>query len=194
MADVRAEIAEWIGSEKELNEYSALLQSGAENPPKDINEFRRQRIAQWPLGRKCGRCDGCGRVAMNSSGELMEPWTAWEELPPGSDFAVRVGLVKPVKCPDCEGSGFESEIDERIRDARPSPDTLTHSELLATALLAEDDAARHGEDVGGAILKTGGFHLLKDDDGAVVELADKLKRLAKEAKSVRECVALGKKG
>lgn len=47
---------------------------------------------------KCSTCDGCGQVANTDD---REPWTAWEDLPPGSDLAVRLGLVRPVPCPDC---------------------------------------------------------------------------------------------
>jgi hypothetical protein len=50
----------------------------------------------------CPRCDGCGKIANSDEGE---PWSTWESLPPGSDIAVRMGLVKPVLCPDCGGSG-----------------------------------------------------------------------------------------
>jgi len=50
--------------------------------------------------KKCTRCDGCGQVADSDSGE---PWTAWASLPPGSDLAVRMGIVKPVPCPECKG-------------------------------------------------------------------------------------------
>lgn len=51
---------------------------------------------------KCGRCGGCGRIADNESGD---PWTVWENLPVGSDAAVRLGLIKPITCPDCNGTG-----------------------------------------------------------------------------------------
>lgn len=51
---------------------------------------------------KCERCDGCGRVA---NSEDAEPWTVWESMPPGSDLAVRLGLVRPVPCPECKGTG-----------------------------------------------------------------------------------------
>jgi hypothetical protein len=50
----------------------------------------------------CKRCEGCGKVANDANGS---PWTAWAELPPGSDMAVRLGIVKPTVCPDCGGSG-----------------------------------------------------------------------------------------
>lgn len=52
--------------------------------------------------KKCNRCDGCGQVANT---EEQEPWTAWSSLPPGSDMAVRLGLVAPWECVECEGSG-----------------------------------------------------------------------------------------
>jgi hypothetical protein len=51
--------------------------------------------------KKCMRCDGCGKIADSDEGE---PWTAWEDLPPGSDIAVKMGIVKPIPCPDCEVS------------------------------------------------------------------------------------------
>ncbi|WP_201790366.1 hypothetical protein [Prescottella equi] len=50
----------------------------------------------------CAKCEGCGQVA-NDDDE--SPWTAWASLPPGSDLAVRTGLVRPVTCPDCLGTG-----------------------------------------------------------------------------------------
>jgi hypothetical protein len=51
--------------------------------------------------RPCPRCEGCGQIANSDDGE---PWTVWEELPPGSDLAVRVGLVRPITCPGCRGT------------------------------------------------------------------------------------------
>ena len=53
--------------------------------------------------RKCGKCDGCGKVADTDD---QEPWTAWLNLPLGSSAAVVMGLVKPIPCPTCEGSGM----------------------------------------------------------------------------------------
>lgn len=50
----------------------------------------------------CQKCDGCGQIADSEDGE---PWTAWSSLPPGSDLAVRMGLVNPIECPVCGGSG-----------------------------------------------------------------------------------------
>ncbi len=55
---------------------------------------------------KCSRCDGCGKIADSDDGE---PWTAWTSLPPGSDLAVRMGIVKPVPCPKCDGKGVVTD-------------------------------------------------------------------------------------
>lgn len=55
-----------------------------------------------PAERKCDRCDGEGKIADSEGGE---PWSSWAELPPGSDLAVRTGIVKPMDCPDCAGAG-----------------------------------------------------------------------------------------
>lgn len=51
---------------------------------------------------KCGRCDGCGRIADTEEGE---PWTSWLELPLQSSAAVLMGIVNPIPCPDCGGTG-----------------------------------------------------------------------------------------
>ena len=51
---------------------------------------------------KCLKCRGCGQVADTAT---QEAWVYWEELPPGSDLAVRAGLVKPFPCPKCGGTG-----------------------------------------------------------------------------------------
>lgn len=51
---------------------------------------------------ECKRCDGSGLVADT---DAAEPWPAWRDLPPGSDLAVRLGVVKPVPCPVCATPG-----------------------------------------------------------------------------------------
>ena len=51
-----------------------------------------------PDAANCKRCGGCGLIADTDEGE---PWTAWSELPPGADLAVRIGAVSPVPCPAC---------------------------------------------------------------------------------------------
>lgn len=50
----------------------------------------------------CYRCLGCGQLANSDD---QEPWSAWADLPPGSDVAVRLGLVQPVDCYECKGTG-----------------------------------------------------------------------------------------
>ena len=50
----------------------------------------------------CTKCEGCGQVANT---ECQEPWTAWESLPAAAQGAIRAGLVRPVVCPECGGSG-----------------------------------------------------------------------------------------
>ena len=53
---------------------------------------------------KCTRCEGCGKIADTEEGE---PWIAWACLPLGSDAAVRMGIVKPIECPQCHGIGLD---------------------------------------------------------------------------------------
>lgn len=52
--------------------------------------------------QKCLRCDGCGKIADSKDGE---PWTNWTTLPVQSAIAVAAGIVKPITCPDCNGTG-----------------------------------------------------------------------------------------
>lgn len=51
---------------------------------------------------KCGKCDGCGKVA-NTEGQ--EPWSAWMNLPLSAAAMVVAGVVRPIDCPACGGSG-----------------------------------------------------------------------------------------
>jgi len=51
---------------------------------------------------KCQTCDGCGKIANDDDGT---PWRAWEELPPGSDLSVKLGIIKPITCSECGGTG-----------------------------------------------------------------------------------------
>lgn len=50
----------------------------------------------------CLACDGCGKVA---NSEDREPWTAWTSLPPQSQLAITLGLVRPIVCDRCDGTG-----------------------------------------------------------------------------------------
>lgn len=51
----------------------------------------------------CAKCDGCGQVANSEDGE---PWKEWEQLPEQSRASVHLGLVKPLTCPNCGGTGY----------------------------------------------------------------------------------------
>lgn len=51
---------------------------------------------------KCRRCDGCGQIADSDDGE---PWSMWLDLPLRAAVAVTMGLVRPIPCPNCGGSG-----------------------------------------------------------------------------------------
>ena len=53
---------------------------------------------------KCQRCDGCGKVATTDD---QEPWSAWLALPVESAQALLLGIVKPITCPGCGGTGVE---------------------------------------------------------------------------------------
>jgi hypothetical protein len=81
---------------------------------------------------KCQRCDGCGKIA---SGEEGAPWTAWTDMPLGSSAAVIMGIVKPITCPDCGGSGEVKPMPEvQITLADDSPGVLAGGGLCIVAL------------------------------------------------------------
>lgn len=52
----------------------------------------------------CTKCLGWGHVANDDEGT---PWKYWAELPPPSNLAVQMGIVAPVRCPVCAGSGHQ---------------------------------------------------------------------------------------
>jgi hypothetical protein len=58
------------------------------------------------MTERCTRCDGCGQIADTEDGE---PWTQWANLPVQSATAVLMGIVKPVPCPVCGGTGTAAE-------------------------------------------------------------------------------------
>jgi len=66
----------------------------------------------YPRGdaKPCPKCRGCGKVANT---EDMEPWTMWETMPEESKGAVRMGLVCPIECPVCKGTGKKPPEKER---------------------------------------------------------------------------------
>ncbi len=52
--------------------------------------------------KKCQRCEGCGQIANDDEGS---PWKRWAALPLESAVAVQMGVIHPVPCPDCGGTG-----------------------------------------------------------------------------------------
>ena len=62
---------------------------------------------------KCYKCAGCGKIA-NDKDET--PWKYWEELPSQSAVAIKMGLVAPIECPVCKGSGEQPDEKESLSD------------------------------------------------------------------------------
>lgn len=56
----------------------------------------------------CTQCLGWKRV---SDGAKLS-WKYWAEMPAPSNFAVQAGLVKPITCPHCKGTGVEPQEEE----------------------------------------------------------------------------------
>jgi hypothetical protein len=56
---------------------------------------------------QCGQCAGCGKIANTTDGE---PWSAWENLPPGADLMVKLGMVFAIPCPFCQGKGHRAAL------------------------------------------------------------------------------------
>jgi hypothetical protein len=55
----------------------------------------------------CPSCEGCGQVADTDS---REPWSHWLDLPLRSAVAVVAGIVRPIPCPDCGGTGLTIDV------------------------------------------------------------------------------------
>ena len=108
MADVlRDTVAHYVEEYRER-------QNGAQPlPSKRVPEAER---GGEDMSDECTQCRGCGKVA---NSDKQEAWTYWTELPPGSDLAVRTGLIKPITCPRCGGSGNKpTPPDARADEAR----------------------------------------------------------------------------
>lgn len=54
----------------------------------------------------CKQCEGWGKV---DDGDEGVSWGIWAALPPGADIAVKWGVVKPITCPRCGGTGEDPE-------------------------------------------------------------------------------------
>lgn len=121
------------------------------------------------IERLCDRCEGSGQIANSDSGE---PWPAWENLPPGSDVAVRLGIVKPIPCPDCGGKGT------RLVAEDPSNARLQTTNDLLDDLLGKAD--RQLEYLRGAIAEAVGYTLTGDVDTDDAQLVDRLHALKED--------------
>lgn len=65
--------------------------------------LRTRRVPeQTVVERECPDCAGCGQVA---SGDDRTPWKDWLALPLGSSLAVLLGVVRPLQCQRCAGTG-----------------------------------------------------------------------------------------
>jgi hypothetical protein len=53
---------------------------------------------------KCQRCQGWKQI---DDGDEGISWKYWAELPVQSAIAVTMGIVKPIVCPRCNGTGIE---------------------------------------------------------------------------------------
>lgn len=77
--------------------------------------------AQEPMeSLQCERCAGCGQIADDEDGT---PWSTWEALPQQSKAAINMGLVKPIPCPDCNGTG------KNLKPISHEPDLFDETEL-----------------------------------------------------------------
>lgn len=62
-----------------------------------------------------------------------EPWSMWENLPENSKLAIHLGIVQPIDCPECDGTG-----------ARPTgPPTASPDILVALGEPSTDPADRY---------------------------------------------------
>ena len=79
------------------------------NDTLDTSDIPRREIVVIYNGEDaCTQCEGWKRVA---SGDDPVTWKAWAEIPPPSNLAVQLGMVYPVTCPRCEGTGIEPKED-----------------------------------------------------------------------------------
>ncbi len=53
---------------------------------------------------KCKLCQGWKRI---DNGDEGISWKFWDELPSPSNIAVQMGIIKPIECPHCHGTGIE---------------------------------------------------------------------------------------
>jgi cell pole-organizing protein PopZ len=90
----------------------------------------------------CILCLGWKRVADSDDGES---WKYWAELPAPSNIAVSLGLVSPVECPRCKGSGAEPIVSSEsgIRAQLNGAQSALRDALAEIARLTEERDEAH---------------------------------------------------
>lgn len=111
---------------------------------------------------KCSKCDGCGRIAND---EDETPWKFWENLPLKSGAAVIAGVVCPVVCHVCNGTGEtipDDDADNRMSDFQLKVLKDISSDAEAARIMADSEWSRifgrllkMAEDLLGAIARSG---------------------------------------
>jgi hypothetical protein len=79
------------------------------------------------MDKECARCAGCGQIATDDDGT---PWKYWAEIPPPSNLAVTLGMVRNQArlLLDFLNDTVSDGRDVIFRHAR-SPETWRHSDL-----------------------------------------------------------------
>lgn len=97
----------------------------------------------------CQRCQGCGKLA---DSEGREPWIYWTSLPVHSAAAVIAGIVKPIPCDACNGTGavMNDEPPTQAKSPRPTIVCLCGSGRFKEAF----DRAEFEETLAGKIVLT----------------------------------------
>ena len=85
-----------------ITDYQRPYSVGYYQASVKVSAILRRALAKKGKAMKCEKCDGCGKIA---DSDEQEPWTAWTGLPLHSAVAVLAGIVKPITCPACSGSG-----------------------------------------------------------------------------------------
>lgn len=91
---------------------------------------------------KCSKCDGCGRIAND---EDETPWKFWENLPLKSGAAVIAGVVRPVVCHVCNGTGEtipDDDADNRMSDFQLKVLKDISSDAEAARIMADSEWSR----------------------------------------------------
>lgn len=116
----------------------------------------------------CPKCNGCGRVADTES---QEPWSVWEDLPLKSSHAVIAGVVNPITCSRCGGTGF---VDAMTEQPMPKPGRAGVTDAVIEDLRRRE---QKGIETYGTTLQThNGRNALQDAYEEVLDLAQYLKQ------------------